>query len=82
MYYKLISVAVFLCRFWHETHLLHILDWFDQYKDIIKFIDDRVEIEVNCGDQACKFELKTYCFGKVPEKLLVNKENLKAGRYQ
>ena len=85
MYYKLIDVGVFLCRFWHETYLLHKFNWSDHYKNIVKFKDDyRVEIEVNCGDQACKFELKTYlyCFGSIPECLLVKKENVNSGGYQ
>ena len=55
-------------RFWHESNsLCHIENWFEEDTDVIsvnQFSAGRGEITVKCGDQICKFELKTYCHGK------------------
>ena len=57
-----------LHRFWHESDSLRdIKQWLKQNKDVVSvsyFSDGYGEIEVKCGDQTCKFELKTYCNGE------------------
>ena len=64
-----------LHRFWHESDsLCNIEKWFKQDKDVVSvnnFSAGYGEITVKCGDQTCKFKLKTYCHG---EKRRLHKE--------
>ena len=66
-------------RFWHEsTALWDIKDWFNQDEDVVSVdptvnSDGSSNITVKCGDQTCKFELKTYCIG---DKLRISKDTV------
>ena len=55
-------------RFWHESDsLCNIEDWFKKDREVVsvnQFGKGHGEITVKCGDQTCKFELKTYCHGE------------------
>ena len=56
-----------IIRFWHESNsLCHIASWFEETEDVIsvnQFNTGCGELMVKCGDQVCKFELRTYCHG-------------------
>ena len=71
-------ISVLLHRFWHEsTALWDIKGWFNQDEDVVSVdpvnSDGSSNITVKCGDQTCKFELKTYCIG---DKLRISKDTV------
>ena len=56
-----------LHRFWHESDSLCDIEKWLKQEDVVSvsyFSDGYGEIKVKCGDQTCKFELKTYCYGE------------------
>ena len=72
--------SVLLHRFWHESTALWDIKGcgFNLDEDVVSVdpavnSDGSSNITVKCGDQTCKFELKTYCIG---DKLRISKDTV------